>query len=73
MVSNKEESVGTRAEWVERAADRLRELEASGVDLYEILGGEAGTAFLREACHGDPDIAYAAFSLLHSPRSRGAD
>ena len=71
-MNNKEKSVGTSAERVQRAAKRLRELEASGVGLYEILGGEAGAAFLCEACHGDLDIAYAAFSLLHAPRSRGA-
>jgi hypothetical protein len=35
-------------------------------------GGEAGTAFLREDCHGDLGIAHAAFALLHSPGSRGA-
>jgi hypothetical protein len=71
-MSNEEVSVGTREERVERAAERLRELEASGVELSEILGGEAGTAFLREDCHGDLDIAHAAFALLHSPGSRGA-
>jgi hypothetical protein len=71
-MSNEEVSVGTREERVERAAERLRELEASGVGLSEILGGEAGTAFLREDCHGDLDTARAAFALLHSPGSRGA-
>jgi hypothetical protein len=57
---------------VERAVERLRELEASGVALFEILGGEAGTAFVCNDCHGDPDIAHAAFALLHSPSSRRA-
>jgi hypothetical protein len=69
-VSNEEVSDGARDKRVERAAERLRELEASGVALSEILGGEAGTLFLRNDCHGDPDIAHAAFALLHSPRSR---
>ncbi len=71
-VINKKGSDPALNERVQRAVERLSELEASGVGLYEILGGEAGTAFLREACHGDPDIAYTAFSFLHSPRSCGA-
>jgi hypothetical protein len=69
-MSNEEESDVARDKRVERAAERLRELEASGVSLSEILGGEAGTAFVRDDCHGDLDIAQAAFALLHSPSSR---
>ena len=55
-------------ERVERAAERLRELEASGVYLAEILGGEAGAAFVRDDCDGDPEVAHAAFALVHSPK-----
>jgi len=52
---------------VKRAAERLRELEASGITLSEILGGEAGAVFMRDYCDGDADIACAAFVLVHSP------
>jgi hypothetical protein len=55
---------------VERAAERLRELQASGVALSELLGGKAGAAFIREECDGDFDVATAAFALVHSPTSR---
>jgi hypothetical protein len=55
---------------VKRAAERLRELQASGVALAEILGGEAGAAFIREDCDGDFDVAAAAFALVHSPTER---
>jgi len=58
------------AERVERAARRLRELETSGVGAAEILGGEAGTAFIRDDCGGDPDVAAAAFALVHTPAGR---
>jgi hypothetical protein len=70
MVSNVEDPEGARGERVKRAAQRLRQLQASGVDLSEILGGEAGAAFVREDCEGDPDVAVAAFALVHSPRGR---
>jgi hypothetical protein len=52
------------------AAERLRELESSGVALTEILGGQAGAAFIREECEGDPELAAAAFAFVHSPRGR---
>lgn len=55
---------------VKRAAQRLRELESSGVALTEILGGRAGAAFIREECEGDPEVAAAAFAFVHSSRSR---
>jgi hypothetical protein len=56
---------------VTRAAQRLRELEASGTTLPEILGGKAGIAFVRDYCDGDPAIATAAFALVHPPANRG--
>lgn len=52
---------------VKRAVQYLRELETSGVELHEILGGEAGAAFIRDGCEGEPEIAYAAFALVHAP------
>lgn len=55
---------------IKRAAKRLRELEASGVEPSEILGGEAGTVFVRDYCSGDAGIASAAFALVHSPAGR---
>jgi hypothetical protein len=70
MVSNVEDPEGARGERVKRAAQRLRQLQASGVDLSEILGGEAGAAFVREDCEGDPEVAAAAFARVHSPRGR---
>ena len=57
-------------ERVKRAAQRLRELRASGVALSEILRGQAGAAFIREECEGNPEVAAAAFALVHSPRGR---
>jgi hypothetical protein len=60
----------SRDERVKRAAERLRELQASGVLLSELLGDEAGAAFIREDCDGDFDVAAAAFALVHSPRDR---
>ncbi len=48
-----------------RAADRLRELEASGVELSEVLASEAGRRWVRDDCGGDPAIARAAFALVH--------
>ena len=48
------------------AAQRLHELKAGGVELYEILGGQAGAAFLRDYCEGDPEVAYAALTLVYS-------
>ena len=56
----------SRDERVKRATERLRELQASGVLLSELLGGEAGAAFIREDCDGDSDVATAAFALVHS-------
>ena len=52
---------------VKKAVRRLRELEASGIEIYEILGGEAGVAFVSHDCDGDLDIAYVAFALVHAP------
>ncbi len=31
------------------------------------MGGEAGAAFIRDGCEGEPEIAYAAFALVHAP------
>ena len=45
---------------VTRAVQRLRELKAGGVELHDILGGQAGVAFIRDDCEGDPEVAYAA-------------
>ena len=42
------------AEHIERAAHRLREMKASGIEPSEILGGEAGAEFVRDYCAGDP-------------------
>ena len=66
VVSNVEELEDGRDENVKIAAERLRELKASGVELSDILGGTAGAAFVRDYCEGDPDLAYAAFALAHS-------
>jgi hypothetical protein len=55
---------------VPRAARRLRELKAAGVELYEILGGQAGAAFIRDDCGGDPEVAYAAIALVYYPTSK---
>ncbi len=55
---------------VGRAAERLRDLEASGIELSEILSGEAGIAFVRDDCQGDLDVASSAFALVHSPAGR---
>ena len=52
-----------------RATQRLRELQARGVELCEILGGEAGATFIRDACEGDPKVAYAAIALVYFPRT----
>jgi hypothetical protein len=57
-------------ERVERAAERLRELKASGVELSEILGGQAGAVFISDYCEGDPDLAYAAFASAHFTETR---
>ncbi len=68
MAGERETTVDT--DRVRRAAERLRNLEASGVELSEILNGEAGIAFVRDDCQGDPDIASSAFTLVHSPAGR---
>ena len=52
-----------------RATQRLRELQARGVELCEILGGEAGATFIRDACEGDPEVAYAAIAPVYFPRT----
>ncbi len=46
-------------------ADRLRELEASGMSLPDLLNGPAGAAFVQEDCGGDIALARAAFALVH--------
>lgn len=52
-----------------RAADRLRELEASGVGLSDIVAGEAERLWVEEDCGGDRKVARAAFALVH-PKAR---
>ena len=54
---------------VTRATQWLRESQSRGVKLYEILGGEAGATFIRDACEGDPEVAYAAIALVYFPRT----
>jgi hypothetical protein len=54
---------------VPRAARRLRELKAGGVELHEILGGQAGATFIRDDCGGDPEVAYAAIALVYYPKT----
>jgi hypothetical protein len=50
-----------------RAAQRLRELKATGVELHELLGNQAGIEFIRDDCDGDPEVAYAALALVYFP------
>jgi hypothetical protein len=50
-----------------RAARRLCELKAEGVELSEILGGQAGATFVRDYCNADPEVASAAFALVYGP------
>jgi hypothetical protein len=68
-LSKKREPEGARHEQVYRAAERLRELRASGVEPSEILGGPAGASFVCGDCEGDPDLAQAAFALVYSSKS----
>ena len=53
-LSKKREPEGARDERVYRAAERLRELRASGVGPSEILGGPAGASFACGDCEGTP-------------------
>jgi hypothetical protein len=55
---------------VTEAARRLRGLKATGVELYEILGGRAGANFIRDDCDGDPEVAYAAVALVYFPMAQ---
>jgi hypothetical protein len=55
---------------VTEAARRLRGLKATGVELYEILGGRAGANFICDDCHGDPEVAYAAVALVYFPMAQ---
>jgi hypothetical protein len=41
-----------------------------GLALSEILSGEEEAVFVHEDCEGDPEVAAAAFALVHSPRGR---
>lgn len=47
------------------ATARLRELEASGATLNDILGGEIGRRWIEEDCAGDLELAKMAFELVH--------
>jgi hypothetical protein len=40
-----------------------------GIELHEILAGRAGTAFMRDYCEGDPEVASAAIALVYYPRT----
>ena len=31
------------------------------------MGGQAGAAFIRDDCDGDPEVAYAAIALVYYP------
>ncbi len=64
---HEENPVEALANPITRAAQRLRELKAKGVELSEILGGQAGATFVRDHCDGDHEVAYAAFALVYSP------
>ena len=57
---------------VTRATRRLGELKTAGVQLPELLGGEAGAAFIRDECAGDPEVAYEALTLVFSPTATSA-
>ena len=54
---------------VTRATRRLGELKTAGVQLSELLGGEAGAVFLRDDCDGDPKVAYAAVARVYFSRT----
>ena len=54
---------------VTRATRRLGELKTAGLQLSELLGGEAGAVFIRDDCDGDPEVAYAAVALVYFPRT----
>jgi hypothetical protein len=56
-------------ERVLRAAQRLRELKASGVELHDLLGNRVGAEFIRDHCGGDPEVAYAALALVYYPKT----
>ena len=70
MVKDEKHPLDAGVTQVAKAVRRLRELESSGVKIHEILGGEAGVAFVRDDCDGDLDIAYVAFALVHAPTAR---
>jgi hypothetical protein len=70
--TQKEWPIDRHGDWVKRATERLREIQASGVALFEVLGGEAGAAFVREDCGGDSDVAEVAFALVYSPWIAGS-
>jgi hypothetical protein len=54
---------------ITRATQRLGELKAMGIQLSELLGGEAGRTFIRDDCDGNPEVAYAAIALAYYPRT----
>lgn len=47
----------------------MRELEASGVGLSDIVAGEAERLWVEEDCGGDREVARVAFALVH-PKAR---
>ena len=50
---------------VDRAAERLRELEAQGATLDDILNGGARRRWIEGDCGGDREVAAAAFRRVH--------
>ena len=70
-VSNEEGPAPAREDRIKRVAERLRELEALGVPLWELLNGPAGKEFVSRECQGDPELAGEAFAFVHSPKLRG--
>jgi hypothetical protein len=70
-VSNEEGPAPAREDRIKWVAERLRELEALGVPLWELLDGPAGKEFVSRECQGDPELAGEAFAFVHSPKLRG--
>jgi hypothetical protein len=72
VAEDEENSVEALANPVVRATRRLRELKAKGVQIHEILGGQAGATFVCHHCDGDHEVAYAAFALVYSSTAPNA-
>ncbi len=50
---------------IERAAERLRELEQRGATLDDILNGEVGRRWIEVDCGGDRELAAEALRRVH--------